>query len=175
MKIEIRNRYTYEVIFTYDCEDNTIKKTVEEAVRKHVSLSCSNMSGSNMSGSDMSGSDMSGIKTSGTTAFFSLCCPPEGSFIAFKKANNKIVKLLITEDAKRSSATSLRCRASKAKVLSIESIDKTETFKSVKSNYNSNFIYKVGETVEVTDFDENRWTECSTGIHFFISRMNAEQ
>lgn len=42
--------------------------------------------------------------------------------------------------------------------------------KKFMSNYNKDFIYKVGETVEVKDFDKCRWNECSNGIHFFIDR-----
>ena len=102
--------------------------------------------------------------------FFSQC-PTEGSFIAWKKAQCKIVKLEVTEDAKRSSATSLKSRCSKAKVLAIQEKDgNLSELTQIASNHDSSFIYKVGEVVEVTDFDEDRWNECSTGIHFFISR-----
>jgi hypothetical protein len=41
------------------------------------------------------------------------------------------------------------------------------------SQYNLSFIYKVGEIVEVQDFDEDRWAECSTVIHFFITKQEA--
>nr|DAE41777.1 MAG TPA: hypothetical protein [Caudoviricetes sp.] len=44
---------------------------------------------------------------------------------------------------------------------------------SVASDRDSKFIYKVGEIVTVDDFDDNRWNECSTGIHFFINRQEA--
>ena len=40
-------------------------------------------------------------------------------------------------------------------------------------DHDKDFIYKVGEIVEVKDFDENRWEECSTGIHFFLTRDEA--
>ena len=110
------------------------------------------------------------------TSFFALQCPEEGSFIGYKKASGKIVKLLIPEDAKRSSATSRKCRCSKATVLSITNLDGSETGeKSVKSDKSIDFIYKVGKEVKVKDFDENRWNECSTGIHFFITREEAVQ
>lgn len=29
-------------------------------------------------------------------------------------------------------------------------------------------------TVEVKNFDKNRWNECSTGIHCFITKREAE-
>ena len=49
------------------------------------------------------------------------------------------------------------------------------TMKSVSSDYNNRFIYTIGEIVEVTNFDEDRWNECSTGIHFFLNKEIAKQ
>ena len=43
----------------------------------------------------------------------------------------------------------------------------------VNSNYDKDFIYEKGKYVEVKDFDNNRWNECSTGINFFITRQEA--
>ena len=43
----------------------------------------------------------------------------------------------------------------------------------VNSSYDSSFTYEVGKTVEVQDFDTNRWEECTRGIHFFINRQEA--
>ena len=127
----------------------------------------------NLSGADLSGADLSGAKTNHYTAFYHLQCPEEGSFIAYKKASNYIIKLLIPEDAQRSSATSRKCRASKAKVLDITHIETGVTVNTVISNYDNTFIYKVGEEVKVDDFDTDRWNECSTGIHFFITKEEA--
>ena len=109
---------------------------------------------------------------------FHIACPEKGSFIAFKKAgnnyNNYIVELLIPEDARRCSATSKKCRCDKAKVLSITKIDGTsDGVDTVYSIYDETFAYKIGELVEVKDFDDNRWNECSTGIHFFLTRQEA--
>ena len=33
--------------------------------------------------------------------------------------------------------------------------------------------YEVDKTVEVTDFSEDRQSECAKGIHFFINRQEA--
>ena len=108
------------------------------------------------------------------TAFFALQCPEEGTFIAYKKASGLIVKLRVTEDAARSSATSRKCRCSKAEVISITNCDGTDSGKTeVQSDYDYTFVYRVGEIVEVKNFDSNRWNECSTGIHFFITRQEA--
>ena len=128
----------------------------------------------NLSGADLSDANLSGADYNERTSFFALSCPEEGSFIGYKKAGRYIVKLLIPEDAKRSSATSRKCRCSRAKVLSITKLDGSDAgITSVPSNWNPCFIYKVGEIVEVPDFDDDRWNECSAGIHFFITRDEA--
>lgn len=104
-------------------------------------------------------------------------CPEFGSFIGFKKAEHEgkkvIVKLQITENAKRCSATSRKCRCDEAKVLSITSIDGNEIYDRANSQFDKKFVYEVGKTVRVDDFDDNRWDECSTGIHFFITQDEA--
>ena len=108
------------------------------------------------------------------TAFYPLQCPETGSFIGYKKAADKIVMLEICADAKRSSATSRKCRCSKAKVLSITHLDGSDSgLTEVRSNYSKEFVYRVGEVAEVPDFDDNRWNECAAGIHFFITRDEA--
>ena len=85
-----------------------------------------------------------------------------------------IVKFGIPADALRCSATGRKCRCSKAKVISITNIDGTDANVDYATSIrDSTFIYKVGETVKVDDFDTNRCNECSTGIHFFITRQEA--
>ena len=108
------------------------------------------------------------------TAFYPLQCPETGSFIGYKKASGYIIELEICADAKRSSATSRKCRCSKAKVLSITNLDGSESgLTEVRSDYSKEFVYCVGEIAEAPGFDENRWNECTAGIHFFITRGEA--
>ena len=140
---------------------------------RYADLSGANLRGANLSDANLSGADLSGIITNHYTAFYHLQCPEEGSFIGYKKAGSCIVKLLITEDALRSSATSRKCRASKAKVLDITHIKTGVTVNTATSDYDNTFIYKVGEEVKVDNFDTDRWNECSTGIHFFITKQEA--
>ena len=146
-----------------------------------------NLYGAYLSGANLSGANLSGETLSGANeiSFIPLSCPDTGSFIGWKKACVEldigenttrlfvIVRLLIPEDAKRSSATSEKCRCDKATVLEIQSLDGSEKYQAAYSGFDRNFIYTVGETVTVPDFDENRWSECSTGIHFFINRQSA--
>ena len=102
-----------------------------------------------------------------------IACPETGAFIGWKKCfGGLIVELEICADAKRSSATGRKCRCDKAKVLSIVSPDGSSAKKAV-SEFDADFVYRVGETVSVDDFDDNRWNECAPGIHFFITRQEA--
>lgn len=159
-----------------------------EANLTRTDLRFSNLMGVNLRRADLRDADLSyailtvaklsnanllDIKYNDKTASYSLQCPEKGAFIGYKRAYNKIVELLITEDALRSSATSRKCRCSKAKVLTITDLEGIEHYNMVKSDWDRNFIYKVGETVEVEDFDTNRWRECTNGIHFFITRDEA--
>lgn len=58
-------------------------------------------------------------------------------------------------------------------VLSIKSLNGSESYEVAYSQHNRKFEYHTGEIVSVDDFDEDRWNECSTGIHFFINRQEA--
>ena len=85
-----------------------------------------------------------------------------------------IVKLRVPAEARRSSATTRKCRCEYAEVLELQNIDGTpyNDDKVVGNNYVET-IYKVGEIVRPDSWDENRWNECSHGIHFFITRDEA--
>lgn len=145
---------------------------------RYANLNSANLSGAslynaNLYSSNLNNANLNNVKTNMYTIGYNLTCPEEGSFIGYKKVGKYIVKLLIMEDSKRNSATTLKCRCDKAKVLDIEKIDTGEKIESTPSDYDINFIYKVGEIVKVDNFDENRWNECSTGIHFFMNKQNA--
>ena len=102
-------------------------------------------------------------------------CPSDGAFVGWKKVNNVLIKLEIPADAKRSSATTNKCRCDKAKVLGFydslgsEELDITEL---VNDKYGK-CKYVKGEMVYPDFFDENRWNECSHGIHFFVNKQDA--
>lgn len=114
--------------------------------------------------------NLKNIKHNYLTSFFSLQCPEVGAFVGWKKCKDDvIVKLLVPSRAKRSSATSRKCRAEYVKVLKVCGAE------IGVSDYNNNVIYKKGEIVKCDKWDENRWEECSGGIHFFITREEAEQ
>ena len=147
---------------------------LRDADLSYADLRGANLRGADLSYADLSYADLENVSYSETTSFFALQCPEEGSFYAFKVCGGKrIVKLFIPSDAKRSSATSRKCRCSKAIVVDITSFDGATHYTNAYSKHDCNFEYKVGECVEVDDFDTDRWNECSTGIHFFMTRQEA--
>ena len=165
VKIELKTIYGI-VLFELEKENNSISETVKEYIKKEIEIGKYR--------ADRRNADLRNADLNENTAFLLCQCPDEGSFIAWKKCRQNIVKLEICKDALRSSATTLKCRCSKAKVLEIQNFDGTKSdFKKVESNYDASFIYKVGKIVSVDSFDTDRLNECSTGIHFFISREMA--
>lgn len=147
---------------------------------RFTNLGCADLRYAILEGADfryaiLEGANLRGAILEGAKIDFPIACPEKESFIAFKKVKDDyIVELLIPEDARRCSATSRKCRCDKAKVLSITKLDGTsDGVDTVYSKYDETFAYKIGELVEVKDFDNNRWNECSTGIHFFLTRQEA--
>lgn len=132
-------------------------------------------------GADLSGADMLGAELYGADLYravsaplIPMSCPDSGSFTAWKKAHGYIVKLLIPEDARRSSATRRKCRCDKAVVVAIETVNgEPSELDEIASDRDSTFIYKVGETVTEPKFCEDRFKECAEGIHFFVDRQEA--
>jgi uncharacterized protein YbdZ (MbtH family) len=120
----------------------------------------------NLRGADLKEADLRNAK--GLTE--TLIVPQTGSFDAWKKCrNNVIVKLRIPAKARRSNATSRKCRAEYAKVLQV--ICDTVGL----SSYDGVTTYAKGDLVRADSWDEDRWTECGGGIHFFITRQEAEE
>ena len=142
----------------------------------YADLTHADLTGTNLTYAYLIGASLRGAKN---VPYIPMICPEEGEFIGWKKANAQsgkhvIVKLKIPASAKRSSATSRKCRCNKAKVLEIYNLDGTiAEERECYSDYDSDFVYEVGKTVEVDNFCEDRWSDCAPGIHFFINRQEA--
>ena len=86
-----------------------------------------------------------------------------------------LVKLRIPADAKRSNASGRKCRSEYAEVLAIETMAGEPFDGDVWSLHDHRFNYQVGATVKPTEpFCEDRWQECAPGIHWYITREEAE-
>ena len=223
IKISIKNCWTDSILFEYSSVNNTLAKTVTEALEgganlrdadlcdadlrganlrdadlRDANLCGANLRGANLCDADLRGADLRGANLRGANLRdanlcgadlrdANLCdadlrgakgtymaCPTDGSFIGWKKASDYVVKLQIPEDARRSSAGGEKCRCDKAYVVEIQNADGTKAdIETIHSDHDANFVYTVGATVAVSDFDGDRWNECAPGIHFFIDRRAA--
>ena len=209
-KIEIKSIFG-NILFEFEKENNTIKETIEEAVKSGANLRDANLCGANLRDADLCGADLRDANLCGADLrdadlrgaylcgadlrdaylcgaylcgadlrganyipYIPLACPSDGAFIGWKKVNGKLVQLEIPADAKRSSATTMKCRCSKAMVISITNIDGSNEVDEVLNTLQvSKCLYKVGQLVIPDSFDEDRWNECSHGIHFFINKEDA--
>lgn len=79
-----------------------------------------------------------------------------------------IAKLLIPAAAKRSHAFGRKCRAEYVDCLELFGADKGISLHDGKTEY------AAGQRVTPDAFDENWQSECSSGIHFYITRAEAE-
>lgn len=167
---------------------NLQEADLQEAVLQEANLRGTDLRGADLRRADLRGADLreADLREADLRGadnipdyVYPICCPEKGSFVGFKKALSSdrrvevIVELEIPADARRSSATGRKCRCDKAKVLSITDFSGVAEFQQAFSKHDISFIYEVGKTVIVDDYDDNRWNECSTGIHFFITRKEA--
>jgi hypothetical protein len=160
----------------YCCYANLNGVDLRNADLSEADMYGANLRDTNLFGVNLKNANIIYVEISEDTKIdYPIACPETGSFIGYKKAVCEyIVKLQICEDAKRSSATTKKCRCSKALVLAIENIDGSDSgLQEIESDFDSRFVYRVGEIAEVSDFDDNRWNECSPGIHFFMDRQDA--
>jgi hypothetical protein len=186
MKFDILNRFTGAVQFTAEisCAEDVLPSVklglaVQWAIKRDANLRGADLSGANLSGADLSGADLSGANLSGADlsdaegaelAIAKTRILPEGDLIGWKKcAHGVIVKLRIPETAKRSHAFGRKCRAEYADVLEVVGADAAFTYAHGPCTE-----YRVGERVMPDSFSEDWQDECSNGIHFYISRIEAE-
>lgn len=141
---------------------------------RYNDLTGANIEGANLFAAVLEYAKLDDIIYNDETKWFKLYCPETGPFLGYKKCfGNRLVQLLIPAEAKRTSATMNSCRCSKAKVLTIKSFDYKEEFEEAWSLVDENFVYRKGEWVEVLDFNEDRWQDSTTGIHFWLTREEA--
>ncbi|MCC5424419.1 pentapeptide repeat-containing protein [Clostridium botulinum] len=171
----------YSSVFNALFDECTVRKAnfrhanLECAVLRYADMTGCNIEGANLYAAVLEYAKLDGIIFDEDTKWFHLHCPEKGAFLAYKKCfNDRLVQLLIPADAKRTSATLPSCRCNKAKVLTIKSFDYKESYMEAWSLVDENFVYRVCEWVEVKDFNEDRWMDSTTGIHFWMTREEAK-
>ena len=140
---------------------------LEGANLKGAKLEGANLWNANLKGANLEGANLEGANLEGAKLPNFLIVPEEDSFTAYKKVNTGVIKLLIPEDAKRTSTlVGRKCRASHVKVLSGS---------GVSSTHKDKLEYKEGEVVYADAYNDDIRVECTSGIHFFMTRKEAEE
>ena len=132
-------------------------------------LSGAHLRGADLSGADLRGADLRSAKNA-ELAIAKTRILGEGTLIGWKKCKNDVlVKVRIPENAKRSHAFGRKCRAEFVEVLEVHGAE------IGISNHDGVTEYKVGATVTCDKWCEDFTQECAGGIHFFITREEAEE
>ena len=135
--------------------------TLEGANLYGANLECAYLYGANLEGATLEGANLKGAKLPN----FQIC-PEEGDFIAWKKVREGVLKLLVPATAKRtSSLVGRKCRAEFVVVLEGSGVSK----------HDGKTVYEPGMTVYPDKYDDDIRVECTSGIHFFITRKEAEE
>lgn len=94
----------------------------------------------------------------------------QGLLIVYKKVANHIVTLQIPNAAQRTAnLINRKCRASCAFVLDIEGVDNAYTHRG------NGLEYRIGQWVFPDSYDSDIRIDCTHGIHFFLTREEAEE
>ena len=127
-----------------------------------------NLIGANLEGANLRCANLRCAKLEGVQLPHFQIVPEEGSFIAYKKVNTGVIKLMIPEDAKRTSnLVGRKCKASHVKVIEGSGKSISHTSKSLE--------YKEDEVVYADMYDDDIRIEYTSGIHFFMTRKEAEE
>jgi hypothetical protein len=139
-----------------------------------ANLSYANLRGANLRGAYLSAADLRDADLSPLVMARLSIVPEVGPYTGWKKCvDGVIVRLTIPAEARRSNATGRKCRAEFAIVEAIEDALGAPAEKAI-SSHDRKTVYRVGERVCCHEWDEDRWNECSGGIHHFITRIEAE-
>ena len=150
---------------------NLYGANLREANLRNADLYGANLRGADLRGADLCNANLcnANLRDADLPAFSH--CPGEGAFTAFKKlAGGVVATLLIPAEAKRtSSLVGRKCRAEFAIVQALSG-----GYEVGLSSHDSTTEYRVGQEVRPDSFDPDIRVECTHGIHFFITRKEAE-
>jgi hypothetical protein len=134
------------------------------------------LKGADLRGADLWGADLRGADSLNQPEIKRRAnCPLSGEFIAWKKLDTgAIAKLKIPAWARRvSPIVGRKCRAELAIVLEIDE-QNGRNIKEMPGQYDHDTVYRVGRVVSPDSYDASPLVECSHGIHFFLTRQEAE-
>jgi len=141
-------------------------------VKERTTLYDADLYGATLSGANLDGANLDGANLDGAEGILDaviqrrrIC--PDGEFIGYKKlADGTIATLRIPADARRvGGVVGRKCRAEYVEVVDGNGV----------SYYNGGDTKYEPGVVQPDSFDPDPLVECSHGIHFFITRLEAEE
>lgn len=168
---------------------NLSEADLSYAYLRYADLSYANLCGANLRGANLTGADLRGADLSGdlrdadlrdanltgadltdTKGLHQQRIAAEGDLIGWKALKNGVIaKLRIPESARRMSAYgSRKCRAEYVYVIELFGAEESTDKRS------GTITYRAGETVYPDSYDPDPREACSHGIHFFLTREEAE-
>ena len=167
-------------------EANLLRANLSGANLSGANLSRANLSRANLSRADLSGADLwradlwranlwranlSGANLAGAT-LPAFQIPQEGTLIVWKKLEGDVLaKLLVPASAKRTATlVGRKCRAEFAEVLELVNCSESYAY----DIHSHTVKYSVGSTVRPDEYDDDIRIECTHGIHFFLTREEAQ-
>jgi len=155
---------------------NLVRADLQSANLDGANLAGANLRGANLDGANLRGANLRGANLDGAifTENWQIVPPMGQSFAAFKKvAKGVVLELLIPGSAQRtSSLIGRKCRANEALVVGVVrgAANNAGIYKSL---YSSRFTYEIGKMAFEPSFDPDVRVECTTGIHFFMTKEEA--
>ena len=141
MKIEIKNRFSGEILYSLEC--NSIRECLEKAIRRNADLRDANLSGANLSGANLLGANLSranlsGTNLSGVIGINPYLCTPLLILLDQPKENDLIAYKLTDSNY---------CSP-------------------IAPNYGYTKVkYVISETIKEPDADENPNIQCAKGVN----------
>ena len=169
LKFEVRNRFTGSVQFTAEiAAPPTALISIKLGLAVNWAIkNKANLSGANLSRADLSRANLSEAKNSELPIARTRILP-EGALIGWKKCKNAVlVKIRVPEEARRSHAFGRKCRAEFVDVLEIINADEAK-------GLHDGTLYTIGARITCHEWNEDWTQECAGGIHFYITRIEAE-
>jgi hypothetical protein len=143
-----------------------------------ANLSVANLSGANLSDADLSGVNLSGADLSGANLYradlsdedkFRLGKVLDDPLTGYKKTKEGVV---ITAEIPAGAIVfcinGSKCRTNRAKITDMDGHE------VLHSKYDNSFEYRLGQEINIKDFNLMYNIECASGFHFFRTREEAE-
>ncbi len=142
---------------------------------RSANLSSADLRSADLRSANLYGADLKDLLNGALVLARTEILPREGEVVGWKKCySGVIVKLKVPADAKRSNAPGGRkCRAERAEVLEVFGRDGSPVEVGI-SLYHSAVQYRKGATVAAHEWGTDRLIECAGGIHFYLTRDEAE-